>query len=696
MSAALVACASPTGTDPLDPPVPPVPEGPPPPIAACDLSEGPEQPVGSGCTQRTADDIEGLSPSDLAAYLPEQNPECLYYLWSFAGRVRTVLESDDHVVAVADALASESDPKRAESLLLFLRIRWFQDFYGGESAFAGSDEARVREATARGLAGIAPRLNPYSEEQSVHDALIEFGAAVDAAELGGNHIADFTLQLNAAAEGIATFAETFATWSMLTGVARGIGNRDEALIAAIDEPFVDALLRLAASCPPDWLLDNTLWTIGQVGSIPRFSERARGALTEALDAFPRSSSPYRWALGALDEFLDCLRSDGERICKDSLVDEIEAEVFPNRYEYNGGSLIVLTPLDRETVDELYFAMMEVRSRFFRILERPEPVADDVNDVATFRIYGSLQDYEEYQGWLYRQPTNNGGIYIERNATLYTYQRTPEESIYSLEELVRHEYVHYLIGRYAAAGEWGIHPIYAGNRMAFFDEGLAEFLTWSTRTDGIRTRKILVENVRADESRMNVREILESSYGSFRFYNYAGLFFNMLFEQDLELIQRLMDAAGRGDVEGFDAELAVIRDDANLQARYDAYLDEVLAAEGLEDVYTEVPADPWGADFGAVMNAIESHARISSVTCSAIPGAFTCEGEWVGSVTPGLDYAGAWHQTDEALDALLVELGESGVSNWQAANCSFTNLRTQSTDGGGYPIASVVCEGPLAL
>nr|WP_257143894.1 collagenase [Bacillus pseudomycoides] len=43
--------------------------------------------------------------------------------------------------------------------------------------------------------------------------------------------------------------------------------------------------------------------------------------------------------------------------------------------------------------------------------------------------------------------------IEGIGTLFTYERTPQQSIFSLEELFRHEFTHYLQGRYEVPRLW---------------------------------------------------------------------------------------------------------------------------------------------------------------------------------------------------------------------------------------------------
>ena len=108
------------------------------------------------------------------------------------------------------------------------------------------------------------------------------------------------------------------------------------------------------------------------------------------------------------------------------------------------------------------------------------------------LYASRADYEVYHPLLTGMGTDNGGVYIERGATFYTYQRrVPQDSSLTLEELFRHEYVHYLNGRFAVPGFFGEGPWYEGDRTTAMDEGSAEFFDGSTRDDGIAVRQSLV-------------------------------------------------------------------------------------------------------------------------------------------------------------------------------------------------------------
>ena len=90
------------------------------------------------------------------------------------------------------------------------------------------------------------------------------------------------------------------------------------------------------------------------------------------------------------------------------------------------------------------------------------------------IYNSTAEYQ-FNRQLYGYETNNGGLYIEGTGTFFTYERTPEESIYSLEELFRHEFTHYLQGRYEVPGYGDKGKYMKMKRLSWFEEGNAEFL-----------------------------------------------------------------------------------------------------------------------------------------------------------------------------------------------------------------------------
>lgn len=106
-----------------------------------------------------------------------------------------------------------------------------------------------------------------------------------------------------------------------------------------------------------------------------------------------------------------------------------------------------------------------------------PVADDYNDTLEVVVFASNAEYENYSGILFGNDTNNGGEYIEGNPASRTNQARfiafratwlPQFEIWNL----RHEYVHYLDGRYDMYGDFDL-----ATRVptVWYIEGLAEYI-----------------------------------------------------------------------------------------------------------------------------------------------------------------------------------------------------------------------------
>lgn len=58
-------------------------------------------------------------------------------------------------------------------------------------------------------------------------------------------------------------------------------------------------------------------------------------------------------------------------------------------------------------------------------------------------------------------------------TFFTYERTTEVSIYRLEVLFRHEFTHYLQGRYVIPGLFGEGELYQNDRF-FIEQSVSSF------------------------------------------------------------------------------------------------------------------------------------------------------------------------------------------------------------------------------
>lgn len=149
-------------------------------------------------------------------------------------------------------------------------------------------------------------------------------------------------------------------------------------------------------------------------------------------------------------------ANGKTVNLDQIREEGKKKYLPKTYTFDDGAIVFKAgdKVSEEKIKRLYWAAKEVRSQFYRTVGSDKPLeSGHADDVLTMVIYNSPDEYQ-FNRQLYGYETNNGGIYIEGTGTFFTYERTPEQSIYSLEELFRHEFTHYLQGRYEVQGLWG--------------------------------------------------------------------------------------------------------------------------------------------------------------------------------------------------------------------------------------------------
>lgn len=84
------------------------------------------------------------------------------------------------------------------------------------------------------------------------------------------------------------------------------------------------------------------------------------------------------------------------------------------------------------------------------------VPNDANPTMTLYVFPTRATYMDYMSAVVGFGASAGGLYIEVWGILYTFQRFPNESSYTVEELIFHEFGHYLHGRYI----WqGTYPTY---------------------------------------------------------------------------------------------------------------------------------------------------------------------------------------------------------------------------------------------
>lgn len=679
---------------------------------------GPAAPAGTAAAPADcrATEIAGLSPAALIGFLQSQSLSCLRFLWSYNEAVASVL-SEDHMRAVYRAIAatayrwSEGSSEELAKRLFFVRIGHYHAFY---QRFV-FDESVRREAI-KAFDALRPQVSRALRQTVPAPWLQEWVNAIDGADLAHRYLAavkDLLRAFLAAPEKLENAAQQRIVYAALTVISRHIGNRSPDFLQVIDDDLIELLTVLALKAElleeADYVLNAAVWALGRIGPLKPHQAAVIKALHQITQTYgptpnaPAYRAPYLWVLQALDQYLSCPMG-GIRICKSDLAGKLEAELFPHRYSFDDGAMIFETALSLDEVQPLYHAAKEVHSQFSRVTGALAPVKHDPNCILRVKIYGSKEAFSNYHWFLYGLPTNNGGIYIEPQGVFYTFQRTQRQSRYSLEELFRHEYVHYLVGRYLIDGFWGREPLYQQGRMVWFDEGFAEFLTWSSSDHGVRIRRSLVSQVARDRERLGIRQIIRSRYGDFKFYRYAGLLFNYFYEHDPTMLRQLLTAIRSADTTSYDQIMARLSRDSHLEKLYQRFLDEQVAMQAsFNDPHTDFP-DPALLDLDDVLSietefkrAWGSGSAVCQLTAHTLNRRFACHDELVGNMMATADYEAAWRDFDRRLNAMIIALRTEGrPNNFRGMNCHLGPIGFRSERRSAvYPVAAVYCEGPLA-
>lgn len=663
------------------------------------------------------------NPLGLVGYLKAVDFNCVQYLWAYDNNVRDSysVPNMEAVLAEIEALSPgyvATDVDHMRELLLYARIGYYHR-HGHPAEPALFDPAAVKQEAIDAFQAFAVsgHYNDFTPDGG--PIASEWIIAIDTAKLWDGFYAEFV--------GIVSdywshpprqpdWYQQYNVYSVFYAFERAVHEPN--FQALVDAPFIALVRNYAVNTTPApgaaYLVTNAIHLLGTIGQfVPGLKPAIIAALNDAFAAHPHLSEPWLWAVEALCKLGACPTENGQIVTKEMADAELEALLFPNTYTFDDGAIVVRTPMALAPIQGLYHAIKEVAAQFNRVTRTIPPLAGDPNGVLIVKIYGSQSDYITYHPFLTGLPTGNGGLYYEPKGTFYTFDRPPTPGNYTLEELTRHEYAHYLSARFISGGLWGQAPIYANDRMIWFDEGFAEFLTGSAATGGIKPRKHLAQLVAADgPNRMNVAQVLSSTYGNFNFYRYAGFFFLFMYSQRRDLLRQFIDyvrAAGPDPndpatiaaINGFDLLRTTVANDPTIENAYQAYLDQIVAnVAGLTDPSTAVPPlNALASNDPAQIETLVRTTRLgylteATVSTKALDTRFTCRGYLTGQLAGAQDQDSAWTMFNANLEELLGDLRAMPLNNFQWTVARFGRIRFQANGNQVYPIADYYVEGPL--
>lgn len=668
----------------------------------------------------TLDGVTGLGPEQFVDFLADPAvlaDGCLRHLiWTWDHRLAPVM-SDAHVQAVSrriSALAAAHDGRNSshlEEMFTYLHAVAYHDFSRDEIDVTDAPTTAAIRKAIDDFGGAARTFDVTpSNARTLREALYSAGPGLRHHQLG------LIKKVLATMDPAHPATHLDAGWAGAALAALSInylgvypGNQDAAFHAAVvADPAYRAAFKAFAGYTHlkgtgnAWVARDALGEYGRFGQI----EGLRSQVTADLGALlgPVTSGwgngSEQWAkLVSWLNFYEACAPYG--VCKE----DIEKQLFPSTYSYDNGGIKVRTALDRATVDQLYYASKQVKAQFHRVLGTDQPLAGDPNSTLTIVLYASRADYENYHPVLTGYGTNNGGIYIENGATFYTYQRrVPQDSSLTLEELFRHEYTHYLNGRYAVPGFFGEGPWYESDRTTAMDEGTAEFFDGATRDNGIAVRKSLVRSIISDTAgggpRMSIEQLLNATYDGdgFRFYSYAGTFFEFLWTEKPTLLREMYTHLRADDVAAYDAWRSRLGGDTYLQRDYDRFLTAQIAK--VDQLYVPNTAFTPNEQLrdAALAGVTSAFATATYTTPDCVENGdvgkrrFTCTGRISANLKNWRSDDENVKDMSETVDYFILDRAGAASNNLADMNCSFGPVEIWTNKKTGT--SSYSCEGPL--
>ncbi|PKI13969.1 collagenase [Colwellia sp. 12G3] len=218
------------------------------------------------------------------------------------------------------------------------------------------------------------------------------------------------------------------------------------------------------------------------------------------------------------------------------------------------------------------------------------VSNDLNEDLLMVIFDDYTQYNRYAGRLYGINTNNGGMYIEGDATdannqaaFYAHEADwlrPEFHIWNL----KHEYVHYLDGRFNLKGNFSDYP----TTTVWWSEGLGEYISLENSNDEA------IALVNTNGGNRSLDEVFNTSYSntSDEIYRWGYLGVRFMFENYMNDVRTIRASTRSGDWTNYQATLNAAG--ATYEQEWQNWLVDLAGGTTTEppiDPPTEPPTEP---------------------------------------------------------------------------------------------------------
>ena len=513
----------------------------------------------------TAEELAQLDDNSLVNYLTSNEAGCIFHLYDNGGGGLPVYSNNRYqlVAAAIVAAANNYAPQKEDvrRLTNYIRSYRYNAFYTPES-YPITEQMRAAEHAVISSFFDKVSLSAYTDAAHYWNVTEVISYVNGSERMWLYH--DYAYRTLQQIDGLPLTGENiyeykWVVFSTIAAFSRTINNHRHTY-----EPYIlastglPAALRKIAIDPNFRALDadnaiHAASSLAQLLAYESMLDVTTAEINSVLETVQRLDDMWFSIVSQVNYYAPQLCAAFTLNLCDSaaLRNEVLSKAFPNTFTYDDAKLLVHTPLSRDRVNQLVNQLNEVKSTFFNLTGHTNAVADDPNEVAQLYVYGSPSDYRTFQPYLFNLAVNNGGIYIEPWGSLFTYDRQPWESSLTLDELVRHEYGHYLAARYLVPGFWGQTDMYSSERLTWFDEGIANVVAGGTQYQGIQVLRSVIYPLTGMTELPTTRDTVNATYSSSMIYPFGSIILNYLIDTQSALLAELFTALRNDSVVEFE-------------------------------------------------------------------------------------------------------------------------------------------------
>ncbi|EOP69602.1 MULTISPECIES: collagenase ColA [Bacillus cereus group] len=657
-------------------------------------------------------ELNQLSNKQLADLLVTIQWNQIPELFQFNNDSLRFYQDDSRMQALIDKLAeqgqayTQDDSKGIETLVEVIRSGFYLGFYHQE--LSKLSERSYHDKCLPALKTIAKNPNFKLGSTEQNKVISSYGMLIGGASADVEIIQYASEILKQYNDNLGTFLEDRTKGDAIYNLMKEIDYDVQSYMYTGKEPkdtmwygkidsFVNEISRFAligtVTDKNGWLINNGIYYASRFGKLHSTPTKGQQVATEAMRIYPYLGQQYFVAAEQITTNYGGVDANGKTISLDKIREDGKQKYLPKTYTFDDGAIVFKAgdKVTEEKIKRLYWAAKEVRAQFYRTVGSDKPLeSGHADDVLTMVIYNSPDEYQ-FNRQLYGYETNNGGMYIEGKGTFFTYERTPQQSIYSLEELFRHEFTHYLQGRYEVPGLWGQGELYQNERLTWFEEGNAEFFAGSTRLDSVVPRKSIIGGLSPDPAkRYTAEQTLNAKYGTWDFYNYSFALQSYMYNNRPDMFDKVHDLIRANDVSGYDTYRSGLSKDNKLNEDYQSYMQMLVDNR---DKYT-IPqvSDDYLAEhkqkaLSDITADITNEAKLQNVKVtknkSQYFNTFTLQGTYTGSASKGENED--WKAMNQATNEMLKQLSQKEWSGYKTLTAYFVNYRVNATGQFEYDV-----------